>query len=161
MPNRLVSLAAAAAALIALAIISPSRSLADTDPTPAPSPVPAPVQVVGTYMKQLNGNLQYSACVSFLNTSQKLITAVRFDFNLYNAFHESTAHYYGDRIGEFSPGVTIAGPEKDWQFSTSLANCFTFYSYGVAQTMVAKVQRVMFADGTEWNWPTPTPTPTP
>ena len=130
---------------------------------PTTLPVAPPVQVVEQLMVRLNDNLRYVGCVSFLNTSQKLITAIRFDFNLINAFHESSAHFHGDRIGEFSPGVTIAGPANVDQYNVGVGggslsganqkvrNCWNYYVSGSApQSMTVNVQRVIFADGSEY-----------
>lgn len=128
-----------------------------------PSSETVPVQIVDQMMLPLNDRLRYAACVSFLNASQKLITAVRFDFNMINAFHESVSHFHGDRIGEFSPGVTIAGPANVGQYNTGvnggsmgganqkIKNCWYYYlSGGIPQSMQASVVHVIFADGTEW-----------
>jgi hypothetical protein len=141
----------------------------------------APVRVVHQFAIKLSDTGRYAACVSFLNGSSRMITAVRFEFNMIDAFHGSIAHFHGDRIGEFAPGVTIEGPLTigDYNIGTSggsygggnqkVQNCWTYYVDGTPETVTVEVTRVIYADGSEWAAPStdttgtahPTPTTSP
>lgn len=162
--------------LIAIAIaffvlpINPVGAQVPGNAALSPSPVsietpsnPPPVMVYDQQMIKLNDNLRYAGCVNFLNMSQKLITAVRFDFNMVNAFHESVSHFHGDRTGTFSPGVSIQGPQNldDYNIGVrggslgganqKIKNCWLNYINGTEpQSMEVTVTHVIFADGSEW-----------
>jgi hypothetical protein len=145
---------------LAFLVAAPLAALAQT---PGPATQPAPIAIVNQIAFPLNDRVRYAACVSFLNTSKKLITAVRFDFNLINAFHESISHFHGDRLGEFSAGVTIDGPTDVRTYNIGdgggslgganqkIKNCWLYYSENQqAVNMTVAVTHVIFADGSEW-----------
>jgi len=159
------TLAALLATGMAMAQSAPTLSVVAPVPTftaTAPAQASAPVQIVNEAGYKIGSLGRYAACVSFLNASQKLITAVRFEFVLADVFHEKIGAFHGDRIGEFSPGVSIDGPADQGEFNVVVNggtwkganrkafNCWTYYVSGTPQSMQATVSHVLFADGTEW-----------
>jgi hypothetical protein len=154
-------LTAGAATIVVTLASSASPTFADQ--ANQPSKTVAPIQVVDEIRFPLNDRVRHVVCVSFLNTSQTLITAVRFDFIATNTFHEVVAHVHGDRMGEFSPGVTIDGPKNVDEYNTAIRggtlgganqkirNCFRYFPTGGVPVVVnARATHVIFADGSEW-----------
>ena len=123
----------------------------------------SPVVISNTLDFKMNNNLQVGECLSFVNVSKKLITSVRFHFSGENSFHETVLNKNGDRDGAFSAGVNIDGPSSVDQFNVGvnggslgganqkIRNCWVFFiDNQFPQSVTVTVNRVMFADGTQW-----------
>jgi len=112
----------------------------------------------------LRDGLRHEVCLSFVNTSQTLITAVRFGIFVTDAFGDVVTNAHGDRLGEFSPGVDIYGPQNVEEYNTAvrggtlgganqkIRNCWSFYpkTGGQVVHLSVRVMKVIFADGTHW-----------
>jgi hypothetical protein len=115
---------------------------------------------VNQLLLPLSDNVRYVSCVSFANVSDRKVTSVRFDFNLLGPSNDSQARFQVDRVGEFSPGVTITGPTSQLEYNVGvygaaggnqkLRNCWSSNPNGTPQNMEVVVIRAIFADGTQW-----------
>lgn len=135
---------------------------------------PAPVQITNVMAIPLNNHVQWAECVSFVNTSPKLIVAVQFDVALTTVFNDPIVDNRGDRTGNFAQGITIDGPANvdDYNIGVrggsfgganqKIQNCWTVYlTQGQPGAGTAYVSKVLWADGTTWKhgdpWPPATP----
>jgi hypothetical protein len=138
-------------------------SAAQTGPsTESPLIKPQPIKIVGQLSLVLTNGTGYAHCVTFINVSEKKITAVAFQISLFNENHVLQGRYNTERAGEFSPGVVISGPNdvSEYNLGTSagglirgasqkLRNCWTIAAAG-ASTFETGVTRATFDDGTQW-----------
>jgi hypothetical protein len=102
--------------------------------------------------------------INFTNQGSLPATAIRFSFELIDAFDKPAATFSGDRIGNFAPGQTIharnnfAGPKNEGVIKDPAPQ---------ALRAVCSVKYVKFEDGKIWNqgqmepstltYPSPTP----
>lgn len=170
----------AIAALAALAVAAGAHAAASTpSPSPSPSPTPnpyrslelatatlgqsrEPVSVVGGFAAARRDGKAVIVCVSFKNTAPTTARRVVFEFSLLGPRGRELGTLHLDRQGEFSSGVDIYGWSSlsAWQGGMGHRgygdNC-TQLQQGVAAapilqaaSVVYRVSRVDYADGTSW-----------
>jgi hypothetical protein len=121
-----------------------------------------PVQITNSMHFRLRDGLRHEVCLSFVNTSQNLITAVRFGIHITDAFGDSAMNLHADRLGEFSPGIEIDGPQSIDEYNIAVRggtfgganqkvrNCWSFYPKSQVVHLDVQVTKVLFADGSRW-----------
>ena len=103
------------------------------------------------------------ACMTFTNTSDRTITAIRFGFTTeqQSPFGNVPASEFVDRVGSFAPGVAIRPPTKFLgtvnQESPALANCWQGLASNLRTELRITVLKVAYDDGSVWTNPSPEP----
>lgn len=103
------------------------------------------------------------ACMTFTNTSDRAIAAVRFGLTTVqqDPLGSVPANKFVDRLGSFAPGVAIRPPTKFLgtvnSTSPALANCWQSAASNIKTELRITVLKVVFADGAVWNNPEPEP----
>jgi hypothetical protein len=103
------------------------------------------------------------ACVTFTNTSDRVIAAVRFGLTTVqqDPLGSVPANEFVDRLGSFAPGVDIRPPTKLLgtvnSSSPALANCWQSVASNIKTELRITVLKVVYADGSVWNNPQPEP----
>jgi hypothetical protein len=132
---------------------------AATPATPAPA---SPIAIADPFVIPWKHDALL-ACMTFSNTSDRAIQAVRFGLSTVedNPLGSEPTAAYVDRVGAFAPGVAIRPPTRFLgtvnSNSTALDNCWTMdpSPVNVKSTLQITVLKVVFADGTIWMNPTP------
>jgi hypothetical protein len=103
------------------------------------------------------------ACVTFTNTSDRVITAVRFGLTTVrqDPLGSVPANEFVDRLGSFAPGVDIRPPAKFLgtvnSSSPALANCWQSVASNIKTELRITVLKVVYEDGSVWTNPQPEP----
>lgn len=103
------------------------------------------------------------ACVTFTNTSDRVITAVRFGLTTVqeDPLGSVPANEFVDRLGSFAPGVAIRPPTKFLgtvnSVSPALVNCWQSVASNIKTELRITVLKVLYDDGSEWVNPAPEP----
>jgi hypothetical protein len=103
------------------------------------------------------------ACVTFTNTSDRVITAVRFGLTTtqQDPLGSVPATEFVDRLGLFAPGVPIRPPAKFLgtvnSNSAALANCWQSVASNIKTELRITVLKVVYDDGSTWINPEPEP----
>jgi hypothetical protein len=103
------------------------------------------------------------ACVTFTNTSDRPITAVRFGLTTVqqDPLGSVPANEFVDRLGSFAPGVAIRPPTKFLgtvnSTSPALANCWQSVASNIKTELRITVLKVVYDDGSVWTNPQPEP----
>ena len=103
------------------------------------------------------------ACMTFTNTSDRVIKAVRFGLTTtqQDPLGSDPQSDYIDRVGSFAPGVAIKPPTKFLgtvnSNSAALANCWETPSSNMKSELHIAVLKVVYADDTVWTNPAPEP----
>ena len=128
-------------------------SAANADESPnADSPVAVSNILVGSDADKIT----WATCISFTNKTQRVIEAVKFEFDFQDAFDTTVGKYDGDRVGQFAPGVLIEGPDS---FDVSgfgnvvqkAPNCWVYPQHIASLSSVkVRVLKVRYGDGTIW-----------
>ncbi len=141
-------------------------ALADVPPS-AESPtirhVDPPINIVRSWMAPLNDNVRYVTCISFVNTSSKVVTAFRVNMSMLDGSGNAQGLYNLDRAGQFSPGVLIEGPlsADEYNLGTQngpslfgvrekMRNCWTAQINGIPSGQTLRLTTAIFADGSSW-----------
>jgi len=135
-------------------------------PSSAESPtirrIPPPVSIDRSWVAPLADNVRYVTCLSFTNTSEKVITALRIELRLFDAAGQLQGQFSLDRSGQFSPGVLIEGPSTGDEYNQAVnggawfgvreksRNCWTTQPNGPATRQTLRLIAVVFADGSSW-----------
>ncbi|HEY1428836.1 MAG TPA: hypothetical protein VGF18_04645, partial [Candidatus Tumulicola sp.] len=126
---------ACASAITVAALAAGRLNAATPSPSPSPSPTPNPYRSLVFASQSLDGGNEHGvevtrgfaavkrdgtavvACVSFKNTSNKVMRRVEFEFPIEGRNGGTVGTMNLDRNGEFSPNVSIEGwrDVSDWQ----------------------------------------------
>lgn len=124
-----------------------------------------PIHVTGGWFVISANTTTLVTCVSFRNEAAKTVTAVKFGFTASDAFGEGVQEITGQRVGQFTQGVSIDGPPtfKPCAYEafcgSSSPNCWSYLS-SIFQVPLANISVLMvhvdaikYADGTIWRRP--------
>jgi hypothetical protein len=142
------------------------RPAAADGPSSAESPtikhMPPPVSIERNWIAPLADNVRYVTCLSFTNTSDKVITALRIELRLFDAAGQLQGQFNLDRSGQFSPRVLIEGPANGDEYNQAVnggslfgvreksRNCWTTQPNGPSTRQTLRLIAVVFADGSSW-----------
>lgn len=107
-------------------------------------------------------SMAWTTCISFRNESTRDIQAVKFGFTYVDAFDSPIAQFSGDRVGQFSPGVTIEGPSdpslSNGSNNTAALNCWRDTQQIASLSSVqVRVLKIRYFGGEVWSNPDATP----
>ena len=118
-------------------------------------PASAPVTISRLYT-QVNNRVVWTTCLNFTNATSKAMTAIQFKLTYVDAFDTPLTTFRADRVGEFSPGVLIEGPENGQitgggNVDQKIQNCWQVpMVVGSLSAVNAEVAKVRYNDGTIW-----------
>jgi hypothetical protein len=144
--------------LAALIAASPLGATAQTTETASA----APVAVSSPFVIPWHHDTML-ACMTFTNTSDRTITAVRFGLTTtqQNPLGSDPENASVDRLGSFAPGVAIRPPTKFLgtvnSNSSALANCWETAASNIKSELHITVLKVVYDDGSVWTNPAPEP----
>lgn len=150
--------------LVAIAMLTGLATIiAQAQSSPAPTPNVSPVSVSKTFIVTTNTkSVSWVTCLSFTNETQQTMQAIQFGFTYKDAFDTTVGSFHGDRVGEFSPGVLIEGPDNAGDYMTTgnsrkAQNCFTYpMVVGSIASVEVSILKVRYGDGIIWTNPSPT-----
>ena len=150
-------------ALIAAILgVWPGTAVAQTPAPVSPYAVESPVAITDPFVIPWHYDTML-ACMTFTNTTGRVITAIRFGFTTQqeNPLGSNPSDAYVDRIGTFAPGVAIRAPAKFMgtvnSVSPALINCWVTTVSTIRTDLHMSVLKVVYADGTVWENPRPQP----
>jgi hypothetical protein len=154
---------ALAGALLAALLPPPLGAQTSSSPSQPAVPESAPVAISDLFVVPWHHD-ELLACMSFTNTSQQTIQAVRFGLiNIEkNVLGENSSRGYVDRLGSFAPGIAIRGPQRIFgtivQTNETLRNCWETdrpSAAGAPMELQINILKAVYADGAVWINPTP------
>ena len=144
------------AAVLAAAPVGAAAQMTAPDASGSPVAVTSPFVIPWHHDTVL-------ACVTFTNTSNRVITAVRFGLTTVqqDPLGSVPANEFVDRLGSFAPGVAIRPPAKFLgtvnSVSPALANCWQSVASNIKTELRITVLKVVYDDGSVWTNPQPDP----
>jgi hypothetical protein len=143
------------------AILAVSTAIAGAQATD-PAASGTPVQVSSPFVIPWHHDTEL-ACMTFTNTSDRPIKAVRFGLTTTqeDPLGSTPESDFIDRIGTFAPGVAIRPPTKFLgtvnSQSAALANCWETPASNIKSELHIAVLKVVYSDDTVWVNPAPEP----
>jgi hypothetical protein len=143
----------------AILVVSPASAAAQVT---APEASGSPVAITSPFVIPWHHDTML-ACVTFTNTSDRAITAVRFGLTTVqqDPLGSEPANEFVDRLGSFAPGVAIRPPTKFLgtvnSSSAALANCWQSVASNIKTELRITVLKVVYDDGSVWTNPQPEP----
>jgi hypothetical protein len=122
----------------------------------APSPETSPVTVSNILVAHDTDGLTWATCLSFTNSTKRVVQAIKFGFSFQDAFDTTVGSYSGDRVGEFEPGIAIEGPANldivgFGNIVQKSQNCWVYPQHVASlSSVVVTVLKIRYGDGTIW-----------
>jgi hypothetical protein len=145
--------------VVAILVVWPGSAAAQVT---APEASGSPVAIASPFVIPWHHDTML-ACVTFTNTSDRVITAVRFGLTTVqqDPLGSEPANEFVDRLGSFAPGVAIRPPTKFLgtvsSTSPALANCWQSAASNIKTELRITVLKVVYEDGSVWTNPQPEP----
>lgn len=150
--------------LLLAALLSIASGIeASSSPSPPAAAQTSPIAISDPFVVAWHRD-EMLACMTFTNTSNKTIQAVRFGLVTVerSVLGEHTQSGYVDRLGSFAPGVAIHGPQRLFgsivQTKETLRNCWETdlpSAAGAPMELQINVLKAVYADGSVWLNPNP------